>query len=112
MSYQFSPFFMLTIDARSYEYLIKPAELLEIGSLLQDKIPVVKRFIGGGTVIVDHRTIFISFICNKDVVPTVQPYLRPIMSWSNQLYSKVFQGVGDFSLRENDTFLLQDYFHC
>ncbi|XP_070018406.1 uncharacterized protein [Nicotiana sylvestris] len=80
----------------------KPAELLEIGSVLQDKIPVVKRFTGGGTVIVDHRTIFISFICNKDAVPTVQPYPRPIMSWSSQLYSKVFQGVGDFSLREND----------
>ncbi|XP_055831447.1 uncharacterized protein LOC129900487 isoform X1 [Solanum dulcamara] len=80
----------------------KPAELLEISSVLQDKIPVIKRFSGGGTVIVDHRTVFITFICNTDALPSVQPYPRPIMSWSSQLYSKVFQGVGDFSLREND----------
>ncbi|KAF3625799.1 Light-harvesting chlorophyll-protein complex I subunit A4 [Capsicum annuum] len=80
----------------------KPAELLEIGSVLKDKIPVIKRFTGGGTVIVDHQTVFITFICNTDALPSVQPYPRPIMSWSGQLYSKVFQGVGDFSLREND----------
>nr|GLL19798.1 putative lipoate-protein ligase A isoform X2 [Ipomoea trifida]GMC60738.1 putative lipoate-protein ligase A isoform X2 [Ipomoea batatas] len=35
----------------------------------------------------------------------VQPYPRPIMSWSSLLYSKVFQGVGDFYLRENGTVL-------
>ncbi|PHT45709.1 Vesicle-fusing ATPase [Capsicum baccatum] len=80
----------------------KPAELLEIGSVLKDKIPVIKRFTGGGTVIVDHQTVFVTFICNTDALPSVQPYPRPIMSWSGQLYSKVFQGVGDFSLREND----------
>lgn len=89
----------------------KPAELLEIGSVLQDKIPVVKRFSGGGTVIVDHQTVFITFICNTDALPNVQPYPRPIMSWSGQLYNKVFQGVGDFSLRENGTCFLQDIVH-
>nr|GMC54505.1 putative lipoate-protein ligase A isoform X1 [Ipomoea batatas]GMC55311.1 putative lipoate-protein ligase A isoform X1 [Ipomoea batatas] len=79
-----------------------PTELLEVNSVLRDKIPVIKRFTGGGTVIVDHGTIFATFICNKDDVPSVQPYPRPIMSWSSLLYSKVFQGVGDFYLREND----------
>ncbi|XP_060216671.1 uncharacterized protein LOC132644125 isoform X2 [Lycium barbarum] len=75
---------------------------ISISPLYYDKIPVVKRFTGGGTVIVDHRTVFITFICNTDALPSVQPYPRPIMSWSGQLYSKVFQGVADFSLREND----------
>lgn len=89
-------------DINFHPLLWKPAELLEIGSVLQDKIPVVKRFSGGGTVIVDRQTVFITFICNTDALPSVQPYPRPIMSWSGQLYSKVFQGVGDFSLREND----------
>lgn len=125
------------IDARSYEYLNdiavmielnllyildwvilynninpchrKPAELVEIGSVLKDKIPVIKRFTGGGTVIVDHQTVFITFICNTDALPSVQPYPRPIMSWSGQLYSKVFQGVGDFSLRENGAFFTPGY---
>lgn len=79
----------------------KPAELLEIHSVLRDKVPVIRRFSGGGTVIVDSGTMFVTFICNKDDVPGVQPYPQPIMSWSSLLYSKVFQGVGNFNLREN-----------
>ncbi|KAM0016447.1 putative lipoate--protein ligase [Helianthus debilis subsp. tardiflorus] len=80
----------------------KPAELVEIKPVLEDNIPVIRRFTGGGTVIVDHGTIFVSFICNKDDVADVQPYPRPIMSWSSLLYSQVFQGIADFRLREND----------
>lgn len=80
----------------------KPAELLEIESVLCDQIPVVRRFSGGGTVLVDPGTIFVTFICNKDAVAGLQPYPQPIMSWSGALYKKVFQGIGDFHLREND----------
>lgn len=32
--------------------------------LCRDGIPVLKRFSGGGTVIVDHNTVFTTFICN------------------------------------------------
>ncbi|KAL4566516.1 hypothetical protein LXL04_030632 [Taraxacum kok-saghyz] len=81
----------------------KAGELVEITPVLQDKIPVIRRFTGGGTVIVDDGTIFVSFICNKSDVPDVQPYPRPIMSWSSLIYSKVFHGTSaDFKLREND----------
>ncbi|XP_030473521.1 uncharacterized protein LOC115691089 [Syzygium oleosum] len=80
----------------------KPAELLEIKPVLHDQVPVIKRFTGGGTVIVDGGTIFVTFICNKDSVPDLQPYPRPIMSWSSLIYNEVFQGTGDFHLREND----------
>lgn len=80
----------------------KPAELLEIESVLCDQIPVIRRFTGGGTVVVDPGTVFVTFICNKDAVAGLQPYPKPIMSWSSLLYNKVFQGIGDFHLREND----------
>ncbi|KAJ0856634.1 hypothetical protein HanRHA438_Chr13g0580631 [Helianthus annuus] len=80
----------------------KPAELVEIKRVLEDNIPVIRRFTGGGTVIVDLGTIFVSFICNKDDVADVQPYPRPIMSWTSLLYSQVFEGIADFRLREND----------
>ncbi|KMT15264.1 hypothetical protein BVRB_3g063730 [Beta vulgaris subsp. vulgaris] len=80
----------------------KPAELLDVKSVLQDKIPVIKRFTGGGTVIVDQGTVFVSLICNKDAVPGVQPYPQPIMAWSSLFYDEVFHGAGDFKLREND----------
>ncbi|XP_038698515.1 uncharacterized protein LOC119996076 isoform X2 [Tripterygium wilfordii] len=80
----------------------KPSELLEIRHVLRDQVPVIRRFTGGGTVIVDNGTIFVTLICNKDAVPAVQPYPRSIMSWSNLFYGQVFQGIGDFQLREND----------
>lgn len=79
----------------------KPGELVELEPVIRDRIPVIRRFTGGGTVIVDSGTIFVTFICNKDAVPGLQPYPRPIMSWSSLIYNEVFKGVGDFSLREN-----------
>uniref|UniRef100_A0A7N2LXG4 BPL/LPL catalytic domain-containing protein n=1 Tax=Quercus lobata TaxID=97700 RepID=A0A7N2LXG4_QUELO len=84
------------------DFLQKPAELLKIECVLCDQIPVVRRFTGGGTVVVDPSTIFVTFICNKDAVAGLQPYPQPIMSWTGALYNKVFQGIGDFHLREND----------
>ncbi|XP_057486856.1 uncharacterized protein LOC130772960 [Actinidia eriantha] len=80
----------------------KPSELLDLGSVLQDQVPVIKRFTGGGTVIVDPGTIFVTLICNRDAVPGVQPYPRSIMCWSGMLYSEVFKGIDGFQLREND----------
>ncbi|KAJ8753607.1 hypothetical protein K2173_022848 [Erythroxylum novogranatense] len=80
----------------------RPAELLEIEAVLQDQVPVIRRFSGGGTVIVDRETIFVTFICNKGAIPDLQPYPRPIMSWSGLIYSEVFRGVNNFHLREND----------
>ncbi|KAF7135767.1 hypothetical protein RHSIM_Rhsim08G0070400 [Rhododendron simsii] len=80
----------------------KPSELLESKHVLRDEIPVIRRFTGGGTVVVDPGTIFVTLICNKDDVPGVQPYPRSIMQWSSLLYNEVFQGIGDFQLREND----------
>ncbi|GAB2220139.1 hypothetical protein Drorol1_Dr00007782 [Drosera rotundifolia] len=43
-----------------------------------------------------------TFICNKDAVPSLQPYPRPIMAWSSLIYPQVFEGVGNYRLREND----------
>ncbi|GAB2269997.1 hypothetical protein Dimus_004912 [Dionaea muscipula] len=80
----------------------KTSELLEVNLVLQDEIPVIRRFSGGGTVIVDHGTVFVTFICNKDAVSGLQPYPQPIMVWSGLLYDEVFKRVGSFRLREND----------
>ncbi|KAJ6795420.1 uncharacterized protein M6B38_331085 [Iris pallida] len=80
----------------------KLPELVNLDLALRDNIPVVRRFSGGGTVIVDDGTIFVTLICNKNAVPGLQPYPQPIMSWTGQMYGDVFHGSGDFRLREND----------
>jgi hypothetical protein len=45
--------------------------------------------------------VFVTFICNKTAVAGLQPFPRDIMSWTGQLYGKVFRGFGEFHLREN-----------
>ncbi|RLM61462.1 lipoate-protein ligase LplJ [Panicum miliaceum] len=74
-------------------------ELVEIEPALRDKVPIVRRFSGGGTIIVDQGTVFVTFIFNRTAVEGLQPFQRNIMSWSGQLYVKVFDRFGEFHLR-------------
>ncbi|XP_006660155.1 lipoate-protein ligase A [Oryza brachyantha] len=78
------------------------SELVETEPVLRDQVPVIRRFSGGGTVIVDQGTVFVTFICSKTAIAGLQPFPRDIMSWTGQLYGKVFNGFGEFHLREND----------
>lgn len=90
-----------SVEILFVDIIRKPAELVDVKSVLRDKISVIRRFTGGGTVIVDHGTIFVSFICNKEAVPGLQAYPQPIMAWSSLLYDEVFHGALDYKLREN-----------
>lgn len=75
-------------------------ELLLNRSLLVDKpIPVIRRFSGGGTVVVDEQTLFATFICNKECMQ-VSCCPDKIHQWASQIYKDVFHA--DFQLREND----------
>lgn len=77
-----------------------PEELIHLDSVHQDQIPVFKRFSGGGTVIVDEETLFITFLfAKKDL--SITPYPEPILRWSAELYQTAWNLPG-FSLREND----------
>jgi lipoate---protein ligase len=79
----------------------KREELLNVEKVVQDKIPVIKRFSGGGTVIVDEETLFFTFIFNKDDVLHIHAFPEPILRWSGSLYQECFQ-IPDFHLVEND----------
>jgi lipoate-protein ligase A len=79
----------------------KVGELVDIDKTRRDSIPLVRRYTGGGTVIVDDRTLFGTFIMNqKDV--DIPPYPRDIMKWSTGMYDPVFGHTGEFGLREHD----------
>lgn len=62
--------------------------------------PVIRRFSGGGTVVVDHHTLFITLICNQEAVPSVPLYPRPIMKWTEELYRPMFPTAAQFGLLE------------
>lgn len=51
-------------------------------------VPLIKRFTGGGTVVVDNNTIFTSLIMTgPTALPQVPCYPRPIMQWTEQLFA-------------------------
>lgn len=89
----------------------KVKELVDVDRVCKDKIPLVRRFTGGGTVIIDHSTVFATFIMNAKDVPCA-PYPRDIMKWSEtHVYGSVFKDCRvnrtsnhcqTFSLREHD----------
>lgn len=62
-------------------------------------LPIIKRFSGGGTVIVDENTLFITFICNAKTL-NVPCYPEKVLQWTAQFYETVFPK--GFHLREND----------
>src|SRR5690606_23793197 len=77
-----------------------PSELIQLDLVRKDQIPVFKRFSGGGTVIVDEETLFITFLFAKKDLP-VTPYPEPILRWSGELY-KAAWNLPEFALQEND----------
>ena len=61
-------------------------------------IPLLRRFSGGGTVIVDENTLFVTFICNKTSHP-FPAYPEPILRFAASLLAPTIPGL---ELREND----------
>ena len=84
-------------------YSGKVNDLLHVNKVYNDNINVIRRYTGGGTVIVDNNTIFASIIMNSNNVNT-QPYPRNIMTWSDHtLYGPIFKKYNQsFALREHD----------
>ncbi|EGG20743.1 hypothetical protein DFA_00606 [Cavenderia fasciculata] len=97
----------------------RPDKLVHLEKAASLNIPIIKRYTGGGTVIVDHNTLFTSFIMNNDFIQqssnnnhnsnnsnnnNSQSYLYPkdIMKWSEGYYKNVFIDYNDFSLQEHD----------
>ena len=71
-----------------------PERLLDIDLVRKDGVQVVKRFSGGGTVVVDHSSLFTTFIGRTEDLPHIEPYPRAIMKWSaDALFSPAFDGM-------------------
>lgn len=80
----------------------KPQELINVPAAAKEGIQVIKRFSGGGTVVTDANTLFSTVILQTEVLPQdVEPYPRPLMQWSADLYRPVFAPHGNFMLQEN-----------
>lgn len=66
----------------------------------KNPIPIVRRFSGGGTVVVDEHTLFYTLIGNRSILDFPCCPVE-IMRWTEKIYQPAFEGI-NFALREND----------
>ena len=70
----------------------KPERLLNVDAAKNDGVLVLKRFSGGGTVVVDHSSLWTTFIGRNSLLPHVKPFPREIMKWSaNVVFGPAFE---------------------
>ena len=60
----------------------KAERLVNIEAAKKDGVLVLKRFSGGGTVVVDHSSLWTTFIGRNAILPHVKPFPKEIMEWS------------------------------
>ncbi|GBF96250.1 hypothetical protein Rsub_08795 [Raphidocelis subcapitata] len=80
----------------------KVHEMLDGPLVLERGVPVLRRFSGGGTVVVDGGTVVSTLIMQSQHLPGVDCFPAPIMRWTERLYAPLFSPYGEFRLREHD----------
>jgi len=78
----------------------KVESLVNLDETSRQKVPVYRRFSGGGTVIVDEETLFVTLIGNESSLPCPS-FPEPLMRWTAEIYSNALSHP-DFALQEND----------
>ena len=78
----------------------KVHELVDVEKAKVESLPVIRRFSGGGTVVVDENTLFVTFIFEKNL-HDFPCYPEPIMRWSDGIYRSLFSN-SLLQLKEND----------
>ena len=66
----------------------QPDQVVHQDNLSRDPIPLIQRFSGGGTVVVDEETLFTTFIFQKDVQPIAGP--EDIIRFGSEFYKSAF----------------------
>lgn len=78
----------------------KAHDLIDLEKASLANIPIIRRYSGGGTVVIEENTILTSFILQKEDFP-YNPFPEPLLSWSAEFFSKAF-GLDLFQLKEQD----------
>jgi len=79
----------------------KAEQLIHFDKLRNMPISLIRRFSGGGTVIVDENTLFVTLICQSKAI-AITPFPKSIMQWTaDNIYRPLFPSHC-FALQEND----------
>jgi len=78
----------------------RPEQLINLSLLEKRPLQLIRRFSGGGTVIVDNKTIFVTIICNRDAI-NIPLFPKHISQWMHTFYRPVFN-TNKFQLIDHD----------
>lgn len=77
-----------------------PNEVIDFHAHQFNPIPIIRRYSGGGTVVIEPTTILVTLILNHKSIPTL-PFPKDVLKWTEVLYQPAFENL-PFSLKEND----------
>lgn len=78
----------------------KPEEVVNLPLALKDDLPLIQRFSGGGTVIVDENTLFVTFIFQK-TSHNFDLHPKAILEWAGSLFKNGLN-LPEFTIQGND----------
>ncbi len=78
----------------------KKEEVVNLELSSKDQIPIIQRFTGGGTVIVDENTLFVTFIFQKDL-HDFELYPTSILNWAGYALKSALN-LSNFTILGND----------
>lgn len=84
------------------------ADLIDAHHWNQHRLPLVRRFSGGGTVVVGVDTLFFALIVENDALP-IAPYPDPILRWTASLWCDLFPREGFALCAQDYTFRNQKW---
>lgn len=74
-----------------------PAQVIDAKNYSYMPVPVIRRYSGGGTVVVESTTLFVTWILNHDAIPA-DPFPSEVLKWTEAFYKP----FSPFTLKEND----------
>lgn len=78
----------------------KQEQLIRHEKIKHNPIPIIRRFSGGGTVVVDEHTHFYTLIGNRSQLD-FPCFPNELMRWTEKLYLPAFENI-PFALRDHD----------
>jgi lipoate-protein ligase A len=73
---------------------------------------IIRRYSGGGTVVTDDGTLFVSLLCNKEDVEGAPQYPRELMRWSEGFYAPVLAALRGPGAAAHLPFGLVEHDYC